>query len=83
MATQHDAEWIVAAHNIFRNTYGVHSGLAIAAAESLLNREKATKAKNPEYAIRSPDAAVTAHMDSEEEPLVDPDGEYPEPEGTF
>jgi hypothetical protein len=82
MTTQHDAAWIVAAHTALRNNYGVHSGLAIAVAESLLKREKTAQA-NPDYIMRSPEAAVMAHMESEEEPVVDPDGEYPEPEASF
>jgi hypothetical protein len=63
-------EWIAAARDCFMVEFGLPQGLATAAATALLQREMV------HGRVRDPSATVWTHMDSDEPPIVDPDGEY-------
>lgn len=64
-------EWIEAASACLIVDFGLASGMAAAAAKALLNRELMVAA-HP----RTPTEVVYEHMESDEPPVVDPDGDY-------
>jgi hypothetical protein len=66
-----DHDWIATAKDSFTGYYGMPPGLATAAATALLAREKAAGRMESD-----PAQVVLAHMDSDEDAIVDPDGDY-------